>query len=70
MQEYLKSILYLWENKAMYSELYEKSGSDIIRELGKRYGEYRKRMKYTQNFNKVVLHRNKQGNLLKSNLTY
>lgn len=32
----------------MYSELYEKSGSDIIRELGKRYGDYRKRMKYTQ----------------------
>ncbi|MEA4979174.1 MAG: helix-turn-helix transcriptional regulator [Petrimonas sp.] len=32
----------------MYSELYEKSGSDIIRELGKRYSEYRKRMKYTQ----------------------
>lgn len=54
----------------MYSELYEKSGSDIIRELGKRYGEYRKRMKYTQNFNKVVLHRNKQESLLKSNLTY
>lgn len=32
----------------MYSELYEKSGSDIIRELGKRYGDYRKRMGYTQ----------------------
>lgn len=32
----------------MYSELYEKSGSDIIRELGKRYSDYRKRMKYTQ----------------------
>ena len=47
-----------------------KSGSDIIRELGKRYGEYRKRMKYTQNFNKVVLHGNKQESLLKSNLTY
>ncbi|MBP6064705.1 helix-turn-helix transcriptional regulator [Bacteroides sp.] len=32
----------------MYSKLYEKSGSDIIRELGKKYSEYRKRMKYTQ----------------------
>jgi len=32
----------------MYSELYEKSGSDIIRELGKQYSNYRKRMKYTQ----------------------
>jgi transcriptional regulator with XRE-family HTH domain len=32
----------------MYSELYEKSGSEFIRELGKRYGEYRKRMGYTQ----------------------
>ncbi|MDR2918571.1 MAG: helix-turn-helix domain-containing protein [Tannerella sp.] len=32
----------------MYSELYEKSGSDIIRELGNRYSDYRKRMGYTQ----------------------
>ena len=32
----------------MYSKLYEKSGSDIIRELGKKYSEYRKRMMYTQ----------------------
>lgn len=32
----------------MYSELYEKSGSDIIRDLGKRYSDYRKRMGYTQ----------------------
>ena len=32
----------------MYNELYEKSGSDIIRELGKRYSDYRKRMGYTQ----------------------
>lgn len=32
----------------MYSELYEKSGSDIIRGLGKQYGDYRKRMGYTQ----------------------
>ncbi|MFA7494220.1 MAG: helix-turn-helix transcriptional regulator [Proteiniphilum sp.] len=32
----------------MYSELYKKSGSDIIRELGKKYSDYRKRMKYTQ----------------------
>lgn len=32
----------------MYSQLYEKSGSDIIQELGKRYGTYRKRMGYTQ----------------------
>lgn len=32
----------------MYSDIYEKSGTDIIRELGKRYSDYRKRMKYTQ----------------------
>ncbi|WP_321332919.1 helix-turn-helix domain-containing protein [uncultured Bacteroides sp.] len=32
----------------MYRELYEKSGSDIIREFGKRYSDYRKRMGYTQ----------------------
>jgi transcriptional regulator with XRE-family HTH domain len=32
----------------MYSELYEQAGSDIIRGLGKRYSEYRKRIKYTQ----------------------
>ena len=32
----------------MYSELYEKSGSDMIRELGKKYSDYRKRMGYTQ----------------------
>jgi transcriptional regulator with XRE-family HTH domain len=32
----------------MYSELYEKSGTEIIRELGLRYSQYRKRMKYTQ----------------------
>lgn len=32
----------------MYSDLYEKSGSEIIRELGKRYAGYRKRMGYTQ----------------------
>jgi len=32
----------------MYSEVYEKSGSDIIHELGKRYSDYRKRMRYTQ----------------------
>jgi transcriptional regulator with XRE-family HTH domain len=32
----------------MYSEIYEKSGSDIIRGLGKQYSDYRKRMGYTQ----------------------
>ncbi|MCL2328020.1 MAG: helix-turn-helix domain-containing protein [Bacteroidetes bacterium] len=32
----------------MYSELYEKSGSEIIRELGGQYGNYRKRMGFTQ----------------------
>ena len=32
----------------MYNELYEKSGSDIIRELGKKYSGYRKQMGYTQ----------------------
>ena len=32
----------------MYNELYEQSGSDIIRKLGKRYSVYRKRMGYPQ----------------------
>ena len=32
----------------MYSEIYEKSGSDIIRGLGEQYSNYRKRMGYTQ----------------------
>jgi transcriptional regulator with XRE-family HTH domain len=32
----------------MYNEIYEKSGSDIIRELGTQYSDYRKRMGYTQ----------------------
>jgi len=32
----------------MNNELYEQSGSDIIRQLGKHYSEYRKRMGYTQ----------------------
>ena len=32
----------------MYSEIYEKSGSDIIRGLGEQYSKYRKRMKFTQ----------------------
>jgi len=32
----------------MYTELYEQSGSDIIRLLGKRYSDYRKRMGFTQ----------------------
>ncbi|MFV0346792.1 MAG: helix-turn-helix domain-containing protein [Bacteroidales bacterium] len=32
----------------MNSELYAKSGSETIRELGKRYSTYRKRMGYTQ----------------------
>ncbi len=32
----------------MYNEIYELSGSDIIRQLGKRFGDYRKRMGYTQ----------------------
>ena len=34
----------------MYSELYEKTGSEIIRELGKQYSDYRKRMGYTQKY--------------------
>jgi len=33
---------------AMYSEIYEKSGSELIKGLGKRYSEYRKRMGFTQ----------------------
>lgn len=32
----------------MYFELYELSGSDLIRQLGKRYSDYRKRLGYTQ----------------------
>lgn len=32
----------------MLSDIYEKSGYEIIRSLGKRYGEYRKRMGFTQ----------------------
>ena len=32
----------------MYSELYEQSNSEIIRQLGTRYSEYRKRMGFTQ----------------------
>lgn len=32
----------------MYSKLYEKSGSDIIKELGERYSHYRKQMEHTQ----------------------
>jgi transcriptional regulator with XRE-family HTH domain len=32
----------------MYSEQYEKSGNELIRDLGKRYSVYRKRMGYTQ----------------------
>ncbi len=32
----------------MDRDIYKQSGSDIIRQLGKRYSQYRKRMKYTQ----------------------
>ena len=32
----------------MYSELYEQSNSEIIRQLGTRYSEYRKRLGFTQ----------------------
>jgi transcriptional regulator with XRE-family HTH domain len=32
----------------MYNELYEQAGSEIIRQLGKRYSDYRKRMGFTQ----------------------
>lgn len=32
----------------MYSEIYEKTGSELIRELGGRYKDYRKRMGFTQ----------------------
>lgn len=32
----------------MNDDLYEQSGSDIIRQLGKRYSDYRKRMGFTQ----------------------
>jgi len=32
----------------MYDELYGQSGSYLIQQLGKRYGDYRKRMGFTQ----------------------
>jgi transcriptional regulator with XRE-family HTH domain len=32
----------------MYNELYEQSGNDIIRQMGKRFSDYRKRMGFTQ----------------------
>ena len=32
----------------MFHEINERSGSDLIRDLGKRYSEYRKRMGYSQ----------------------
>jgi transcriptional regulator with XRE-family HTH domain len=32
----------------MYNEIYEQSGAELIRQLGKRYSVYRKRMGYTQ----------------------
>ena len=32
----------------MYSKIYEKSGSELVQELGKRFKEYRKRMGFTQ----------------------
>lgn len=32
----------------MYNMLYTKSGTEIIRELGKKYSDYRKRMGFTQ----------------------
>ena len=32
----------------MPSDLYEQSGSELIRQLGKRFSDYRKRMGYTQ----------------------
>jgi transcriptional regulator with XRE-family HTH domain len=32
----------------MYHEIYEQTGSDIIRQLGKKFSVYRKRMKVTQ----------------------
>ena len=32
----------------MNNELYEQSGSEIIQQIGKRFGDYRKRMGFTQ----------------------
>lgn len=32
----------------MYGEIYKKTGSELIRELGMRYSSYRKRMGFTQ----------------------
>ncbi len=32
----------------MTNEIYEQSGSEIIQQLGKRFGDYRRRMKITQ----------------------
>lgn len=33
----------------MFSDIYEKTGSEIIREIGLHFSNYRKRMKLTQN---------------------
>jgi transcriptional regulator with XRE-family HTH domain len=32
----------------MTNEIYEQSGNEIIQQLGKRFSDYRKRMKFTQ----------------------
>ena len=32
----------------MYSKIYEKSGRELVQELGKRFKEYRKQMGFTQ----------------------
>ena len=32
----------------MYGEIYEKSGNELVQELGKRFMEYRKQMGFTQ----------------------
>ena len=40
--------LYLQKKNRMYSKIYEQSGSDLIRDLGKRFCQYRKRMGCTQ----------------------
>jgi len=36
----------IFAKKEMYSEIYEKSGSNIIRELGERYSDYRKQLSF------------------------
>lgn len=45
---YIDISIFVENSQNMNTILYEQSGSDIIRQIGKRYSDYRKRMDYTQ----------------------